>query len=227
MSVIKKFIGYIFLFSIINLSVIGVSHQEAFYSLLSVVYPYNENSHNYNFVLFALNICVGLIFVSTIIKNADEQMLMNNYILVRTSRKTALCIGILRNLKAFGLIFIIKILADLLFSQMNKTENLSKAVFAEISIFLTLMIWALFIYIMLQNHISVKWTYFIVICSVIVFQYFSAYVSFFTLFVFGSPSMKTLPALWLLLKFGFILILFFVNIMISKKYEQLNIKNEY
>lgn len=225
MSVVKKFIGYIFLFSIIDLSVIGGTDQEAFYSLLSVVYPYNENSHNYNFILFALNICIGLIFVSTIIKNADEQMLMNNYILVRTSRKTALCIGIFRNLKSFGLIFIIKILVDLLFSQMNKAENLSKAFFAEISIFLTLIIWELFIYIMLQQHISVKWTYFIVICSVIVFQYFSAYVPLFTIFVFGSPAMKILPLLWLLLKFGCILILFFVNIMISKNYEQLNIKN--
>lgn len=227
MSVVKKFIGYISLFSIISLSVIGVSRQKAFYSLLSVVYPYNETSQSYNLVLFALNICVGLIFLSTIIKNADEQMSMNNYILARTSRETALCIGIFRNLKAFGLVFVIKVLADLLFSQMNKTENLSKAVIAEISVFLTLMIWALSVYIMLQKYISVKWTYFIVICSVIVFQYVSARLPAFTLFVFGSPSMKTSPVLWLLLKLGLILILFFVNIMISKKYELLNIKNEY
>ncbi|MDO5014907.1 MAG: hypothetical protein Q4E28_03005 [Clostridia bacterium] len=226
MSVVKKIIGHAFLFSAINLSVIGVSRQEAFFSLLSTIYPYDEINHRYNLVLFALNICIGLIFVSSIIKNADEQMLMNNYILVRTSRKKAFLIGILRNLKTISLVFFIKIFIDLLFSQINKTENLSIAVWTEVSTFLTLLIWALFIYIMLQKHISVKWTYFILLFSMIIFQYFSAYVSFFTLFVFGSPYIKASPMRWLMLKFVLIIILFFVNIIISTKYEQLNIKNE-
>ena len=224
---IKRYIGYLSLFSIINLSIIGVSRQTAFYSLLSIVYPYIENSHTYNFVLFALNISIALIFVSGIIKNADEQKHMNNYILVRTSRKNALCIGIFRNLKSTALIFFTKILADFLLSQMNKTENLLEAVIAEVSIFLTLIVWTLFIYIMIQKHMAIKWIYFYVICSVIVFQYFSMYVSVFTLFVFGSPFLKALPAVWLILKSGLIIILFFVNVLISKKYEQLNIKNEY
>ena len=214
------------MFSAINLSVIGISRQEAFSSLLSVVYPYNESTQNYNFFLLILNVCVGLIFITVIIKTADEQMLMNNYILVRTSRKKAICIVIFRTLKAFAWVYVVKILTDLLFSQMNKTENLLKAVIAELSIFLTIIIWTLCVYAFLQNHIDAKWVYFIVICSAIVLQYFSAYVPFFTLFVFGSPSMRNLSALWLLLKFVLSLMLFFVNIIKAENYEQLNIKNE-
>lgn len=224
MSKIKRPIVYLCLFSIINLSIIGFSHKEPFYSLLSIVYPYDEIIKKYNIIHLTLNICICLIFVSSIIQNTHMQYILNNYILTRTNRKRAFYTSFFHVLKSIIVVFSVKFISDILFSQLNGLNNILNVISAESSTVLTLVMWILVCFILFQLHISMRLIYFAIICVAVISQYLSAYSSVFSLFVFGSPAIKANPIIWLMLKTVLIILLLVLNLMISNRYEYLNVK---
>lgn len=224
MSKIKRPIVYLCLFSIINLSIIGFSHKEPFYSLLAVVYPYDEVVGKYNIIYLTLNICICLIFVSSIIQNTHKQYILSNYILTRTTRKRAFCNGLFHVLKSIAVVFSVKLISDILFSQPNGLNNILNVISAESSMALTLVMWSLVCFILFQLHISMRLIYFAIICMAVISQYLSAYLSVFSLFVFGSPAIKENPIIWLMLKTVLIILLLALNLIVSNRYEHLNVK---
>ena len=224
MSKIKKVIIYLCLFSIINISVLGFSHKEPFYSLLSIVYPYNEIIKKYNIVHFTLNICIYLIFVSSIIQNTHMQYLLNNYILTRTNKKKAFCTSFFYVLKNIMVVVSSKFMSDILFSQMNGFNVFFNVISIEISTVLTLVLWILICFVLFQLHVSMRWIYFSIISVAVISQYLSAYLSYFSLVVYGSPAIKAHPIFWFVSKMLLIILLLVLNLMISNRYEYLNIK---
>lgn len=217
---IKNIVVYFVLFCTINMSITGLTHQKPFYSLLSVSLPYNEEMKKYNFAFLLLNICVCLIFVSSIIQYIHQQYMMSDYTFTRTNKKRIFRIYSFYVTKNVGCILLIKIISDIVFSQMNGLINVKEAFFIEISSFLTVLIWILISYILTCFHLEIKWIYFILTVLILISQYISAYIPAFSLIVFGSSALMKYPITCLALKGTTTIILYVINIKLFEQHEK-------
>ncbi|MBQ7294839.1 MAG: hypothetical protein IJW86_01450 [Clostridia bacterium] len=226
MFAIKKYIVYFPLFCLLNISVTGVAKKEPFYALLSIAYPYIQQTEKFNFALLALNFCLSIIFISTIIRLVHEQLIISNYVLTRVNKNKVFTVNVLRTLKSMSVVFLIKVFCDIILGQLQGCVNLKEAILIWSSLYLTLLIWVMCIYLMLWFHLSVKWTYFYICLLVIAMQYLSAHISVCSLFIVGSGSIESNPAMWLSIKALTAFILAFFYLALTKKYEHINVKND-
>lgn len=137
--------------------------------------------------------CICLVFISLIIQTEHQQNLISNYLLTRTDRRKNFHIMFFHTIRSVSFVLFIKIISDILFSQISGFDNIKDAFLVEISSLLTVSIWMLICYILMHVHIEIKWIYYLIISTVFISQYLSAYISIFSLLIFGSPDIKNNP----------------------------------
>ncbi len=219
---IKRYFTKFMLFLSVSFTAAAIGNtQEPLNCLFSVCFPYHKETGNVLFSYFSLNICLCLIFVSSIIQSVDEQFMLSNYILTRTNRKRALNIMILRTASIILILTAIKLVADLLFGNLNKTLDLYYLFCVVISIVLTLLIWMLLCYLLTQKRISIRNCYCLVMLLIVLSQFIVNKLPVLTLFVFGSESLSKESAIWLICKALVVICLYILNLLSFKKYEHL------
>ena len=144
---------------------------------------------------------------------------MSGYILVRGKRIHIFLKLIHKSWFCIGKLFLIKLLVDMLLSQVKGWENVFTAIGIECSTFLTLIMWSLIIYLLFQFGVKVRWIYFIMMIAIILLQYASAYIYPFSFFVFGTPDILQRPIAWIMTKMMINVALFWLNKKLYSSYE--------
>ena len=219
----KRKVMYLALFTAINLAVTGVFRTEAFYAMLKIASPFDESRGGYSFGVLALCITVCIIFICALIQEIAEQFCIGNYMLTRTTRENVLRHLLKRSIGNTLTVFLCKMIADILFSQMDGMTNVSRAIVIALSTLVTLFIWNFLIYLLFQIHMKEKWTYFIMVLGAILMQYTSAYVPICSIFVFGTPAILKAPVFWIGAKGLCVVVLLMINFKTFNKYEHLGI----
>lgn len=217
----KRKITFFVLFSAINLAVTGVFRTDAFYAMIKVASPFDVSRGVYSFGLLALCITASIIFISALIQEVTEQFSVANYMLTRTTRSQVYRQLLKCSIRNTLVVFLCKMIADVVFSQMDGMKNVTNAIVVALSTLVTLFIWNLVIYLLFQMHIKEKWVYFIMVLGVILLQYTSAYLPICSIFVFGSPAIFEAPIFWICVKAVCVVLLLTINFKTYNKYEHL------
>lgn len=217
---------YFSLFSLINVCILGVTRQTAFYAPLSIAYPFFLDPLRCNFVFLCFNLGISLIFISAVIRLCEQQILLGTCIFSRTSREKSFIYLFKHLLKNITAISFIKVICDTLFGQMNGSENIISVAMVWLSTYATVIIWSLIAFILVWFHVPIKWVYFFLGFGVLISQYFSQYIGVLSLLVFGSPFSMNNQGVWIALKIVLIVALIILNLAIVKKHEYINAKVE-
>jgi len=182
---------------------------------------YNEISQKTDMYFLVLNICVSIIFVVLINKKIQETLVLDKYVLTRTTRITVLFMHLKKCTVAVAPVFLSKIIADVLTSQLNIISDCIKLFWYGFSMALTILIWILFLHLLQATKIQSKYIQFIFLVFLVVAQYASLYIPIFTIFVAGSVNYYSNPILWITGKVILSIMLVMSNILAYRKHETL------
>lgn len=205
------------LFFVISFSAVGVVENPPIYAVKSTLIPIEQSNGKINVLFFMLNCTICLIFLVRILKKVDEQYLMKSYLLSRTSKQQAFVINFIRIFKDTFLVLLIKIIVDIVFSQMKELNDFVLLLSFSASTFLTLIFWILLAYFVREICKSAKISFFTTIVLIFSFQFAGLFAKPFALVSIASPSYVASPAFWLILKtifvsfFGTGLFLFYMH----------------
>lgn len=206
-------------FSFLNLSIIGVRKMPPFYAVETILIPFDYQTHKINYYCFMLNIILTLLFVSEIVKLVDEQFQMQDFLFTRTVKKKAILRSLLMVNRKIILLFLLKFMIDILFSQANKMINFDRFLWLSASTIMNVILWVLFAYLLRLKAVPVKMIIMILMVSNMILLLLSDKIRLISVFIISSSHFFTNPVLFLSAK---IIIIFLISICIGmsvKNYE--------
>ena len=216
------YIGISFLLLIFNLFIKNTNNIDTpLYALRSILIPYNFEEGNVIFINLILNYSIVIIFITNIIKNCNEIFSMSPYILTRCNKKKSFKKFFFRVFKSIINLIIIKLIIDILTGDISSFENLKQLISCYTLYILTINIWITTTILLYILRIENKTIYFVLLTVILISQYISFDIGYFSIIVFASKY--TLEHYQLVVGCKAILgsILFIFSFFRLKKYEAL------
>lgn len=208
------------IFVILNFCVIGANGDyQAFYCLEQVLIPFIDGKINILYLI--LNYIVVLIFVLEIVKNLNNLFELYPYILARNSKKNISKIYIKRNIKIIFQVIIIKGISDILMGQLVGLNRFDIFIKLYISMFLTFIVWSLFIliqYLFLQNQ---KKVLFLSLVTLFLCQYLAITYQPFLIFAIAGQGIYNSYYVIIIFKVLVLMMLIYITFYLFKKIEVL------
>ncbi len=216
----KKSIFRFCIFSLIYLSILGINNKyPPFYAMEKTLIPLENGT--VIFIYLILNYAITLIFMLDIIKILDDLLYMYPYIISRSSTQK---ISIYYFKKIFHVMmsfFLVKILADFVWGNVDGYRNIDKFSTLSISTFFTLIIWALFTEILFLKIQNQKKVLFLTTTIIFFLEYLSMKIGIFSIFTIGSINFYEHFWVIIFLKISLVIVLICVIMNLFKKVEVL------
>jgi hypothetical protein len=169
---------------------------------------------------------IVMVFIILSIEGISNQFHLVKYVLVRSSKNSVMWHYLKDIIKYIGEILLLKVFSDAIFFQINGIENILVFLKILVSYIVTLMIWICLIYCLFILHCRTEIISFVMIATMIISQYCSQKEFVFSLLSIGSPFLFLDFELVISLKILMLTLLLSIQILLFKKYEDLDYKNQ-
>ncbi len=225
MSLCKK-IALCFYFILINITCFDDTSTTPFLTLVKITVPYDFENEKIKLNTFILISSIVMVFVILSIERISNQFHLGKYVFIRSSKTSVMWHYLKDIIKYIGKILLLKVFSDAIFFQINGIENILVFFKILVSYIVTLMIWICLIYCLFLFHCRTEIISFVMITVMIISQYYSQKEFIFSLLSIGSPFLFSDFELVIGFKFLMLIFLLSMQILLFKKYEDLDYKNQ-
>lgn len=207
------------LYIVINIFISGINIPLAsFSSLNDLLVSYDSTIQRIIMLHLVMNYTFILILIIFMAKKINEVFGMKYYIMAR-KRKKILLIILKEILIAIIELIVLKLASDILMSPIESIKNINIGLKYYFLIFLTCIIWSLFMLILYSLNISNRKIIFITLALIFVIQYLSYYVKPLNIFIICNQITSNYIIEVLILKLILCIILFTINYYLFNKLE--------
>lgn len=223
---LRKKIALCFYFILINLTCFDDTNTTPFLTLLKTTVPYDFENEKIKLNAFILISSIIMVFVVLSVERISNQFYLGKYVFIRSSKMSVMWYYFKDIIKYMGKIMLLKVFSDAIFFQINGIQNISVLLKILLSYIVTLIMWIFLIYCLFLCHYRTEIISFVMITVMIVSQYYSQKEFVFSLLSIGSPFLFSDFELIIGLKLLLLAFLLSMQILLFKKYEDLDYKNQ-
>lgn len=219
MLYIRNYIFFFIFFILLNLTVIdGI---EPFYNLVSLLVPFHLEYGYLIGIRFLLTLSLCFVLLNYINKCINEQFNMFNFILTRVNIRKSIFKLTTYTLRKIVIILSIKLIVDLIFSQMRGFENINLFLLITFSTLVTCIIWAEMIFLLHLYQYPPNIIYLTLIFVTTISILFGNSIETLTLFVPATINLLKNPFIWITAKLFLLFGLFFLKYLRLRNFEYL------
>ncbi|OIJ13979.1 hypothetical protein BKP37_09175 [Anaerobacillus alkalilacustris] len=209
------------LFLMLNIASITITdNASSFIGIESLMTTYNEERGRVAISLLTLNLGLASIIMVNLITKITNLFVYAEYIITRASKFIFLKQLTIEIIKTVSLIALIKVVTDVVLYTLSDYYTYSiEIVFISFSYLTTFILWAGILVLLIMFRVKRSTSFFITICSYMLFQIFSHNSVLLSIFVIASSQYKEHICLLSVGKIVIISFIFLITYNKIKKYD--------